>query len=110
MHDSLIYMAKIRCIAGTTQKTDLQRAVRLFRAFLLTISTRMTVCPPGQKSLLDKMPVTTGKSWRSLRLVFSFMWTHPGQTSCLFMGCWSFGSGVEVEIMMPAGWYLLQYG
>ena len=39
----------------------------------------------GKRSLLQKMPATTGSSFANLRLLYAYMWAQPGK-KLLFMG------------------------
>jgi 1,4-alpha-glucan branching enzyme len=59
----------------------------------------------GKYSLWGKMP---GDDWRkaaNLRLLYSYMWTHPGK-KLLFMGS-EFGQKREWNHEQPLDWYLL---
>ncbi len=61
----------------------------------------------GKRSLLDRMP---GDQWQrvaNLRLLYSYMWTHPGK-KLLFMGG-EFGQWREWNCDSPLDWHLLEH-
>jgi 1,4-alpha-glucan branching enzyme len=61
----------------------------------------------GKGSMLRKMPGDEWQQFANLRLLYSFMFTHPG-TKLLFMGA-EFGQGSEWNFERSLEWYVLQY-
>lgn len=61
----------------------------------------------GKGSLLGRMPGDEWRKFANLRLLFSYMFTHPG-TKLLFMGG-EFGQYAEWNHDQSLHWYLLDY-
>jgi 1,4-alpha-glucan branching enzyme len=61
----------------------------------------------GKQSLLHKMPGDEWQRFANLRLVYTYMYTHPGK-KLLFMGC-EFGQGDEWDSTGVLDWYVLEY-
>jgi 1,4-alpha-glucan branching enzyme len=61
----------------------------------------------GKGSMLKKMPGDDWQRFANLRLVYSYMFTHPG-TKLLFMGA-EFAQGSEWNFQKSLDWYVLQY-
>lgn len=61
----------------------------------------------GKKSMLRKMPGDEWQQFANLRLLYSYMFTHPG-TKLLFMGC-EFGQDEEWNFQYSLDWHLLEY-
>ena len=61
----------------------------------------------GKRSLLDKMPGDIWQKNANLRLLYSYMWTHPGK-KLLFMGS-DFGQWNEWNCDESLQWDLLQW-
>lgn len=61
----------------------------------------------GKGSMLRKMPGDEWQQFANLRLVYSYMFTHPG-SKLLFMGD-EFGQGSEWDFGKSLEWYVLEY-
>ncbi|TAK32502.1 MAG: 1,4-alpha-glucan branching protein GlgB [Saprospiraceae bacterium] len=61
----------------------------------------------GKGPLIDRMPGDEHNRFAGLRLLFGYMWTHPG-TKLLFMGG-EFGQTSEWSIERGLEWWLSQY-
>ncbi|MCL4158930.1 UNVERIFIED_CONTAM: hypothetical protein GTU68_017293 [Idotea baltica] len=61
----------------------------------------------GKGSLLDQMPGDEWQRFANLRLLYSYMWTHPGK-NLMFMGC-EFGQWNEWDCNSTLQWDLLQW-
>lgn len=61
----------------------------------------------GKQSMLYKMPGDEWQRFANLRLVYFYMFTHPGK-KLLFMGC-EFGQGREWDSSQVLDWYVLAY-
>ena len=61
----------------------------------------------GKQSMLRKMPGDEWQQFANLRLVYSYMFTHPG-TKLLFMGS-EFGQGTEWNYQQSLDWYVMEY-
>ena len=61
----------------------------------------------GKQSMLHKMPGDEWQKHANLRLIYTYMFTHPGK-KLLFMGC-EFGQGVEWNSTQNLDWYVLEY-
>ena len=61
----------------------------------------------GKSPMLYKMPGDEWQKFANLRLMYTYMWTHPG-AKLLFMGC-EFGATSEWNYKSELQWDLLQY-
>jgi 1,4-alpha-glucan branching enzyme len=61
----------------------------------------------GKGSMLDRMPGDLWQKFANLRLLYSYMWAHPGK-KLLFMGS-EFGQWNEWDCDTPLQWDLLQW-
>ncbi|MGV3559091.1 1,4-alpha-glucan branching protein GlgB [Larkinella arboricola] len=61
----------------------------------------------GKKSLVSKMPGDEWQRFANLRLLYTYMFTHPG-TKLLFMGS-EFGQTSEWKFEGSLDWHLLEY-
>ena len=61
----------------------------------------------GKGSMIGKMPGDDWQRFANLRLLYSYMFTHPG-TKLLFMGC-EFAQSGEWNFQKSLDWHLLQH-
>ncbi|MEE9356710.1 MAG: 1,4-alpha-glucan branching protein GlgB [Methylococcaceae bacterium] len=61
----------------------------------------------GKQSMLSKMPGDEWQRFANLRLIYVYMFTHPGK-KLLFMGC-EFGQGTEWDSTKVLDWYVRDY-
>jgi len=61
----------------------------------------------GKGSMLRKMPGDEWQQFANLRLLYSYMFTHPG-SKLLFMGG-EFGQGTEWNFQNSLDWHVLEY-
>jgi 1,4-alpha-glucan branching enzyme len=61
----------------------------------------------GKGSMLNKMPGDEWQRFANLRLLYTYLFTHPGK-KLLFMGT-EFGQGTEWDATRVLDWYVLDY-
>ena len=61
----------------------------------------------GKSAMVSKMPGDEWQQFANLRLLYTYMFTHPGK-KLLFMGC-EFGQRSEWNFDTSLEWYVLQY-
>ena len=106
MHDTLEYFAK-EPIYRKHHQNDLTFSLNyaFTENFMLPLSHDEVVY--GKKAIVDKMPGDEWQRFANLRLLYSFMYTHPG-TKLLFQGG-EFGQTSEWNFQTSLDWHLLQY-
>jgi 1,4-alpha-glucan branching enzyme len=107
MHDSLDYFAK-DTIYRKHHQNDLTFSLNyaFTENFMLPLSHDEVVY--GKKAIVEKMPGDEWQKFANLRLLYSFMFMHPG-TKLLFQGC-EFGQTSEWNFQASIDWHLLEYG
>jgi 1,4-alpha-glucan branching enzyme len=106
MHDSLDYFAK-DTIYRKHHQNELTFSLNyaFTENFMLPLSHDEVVY--GKKAIVEKMPGDEWQKFANLRLLYSFMFTHPG-TKLLFQGC-EFGQTSEWNFQTSLDWHLLEY-
>jgi 1,4-alpha-glucan branching enzyme len=106
MHDTLDYM-KTDPIHRKYHQNQLTFSLwyAFTENFMLPLSHDEVV--HGKGSLIGKMPGDEWQQFANLRLLFGYMWTHPGK-KLLFMGC-EFGQKREWTHDASLEWHVLQY-
>ncbi len=61
----------------------------------------------GKRSIIDQVPGDLWQKFANARLLYSYMWTHPGK-KLLFMGC-EFGQWYEWNFDESLQWHLLEW-
>ena len=106
MHDTLNYFSRDP-IYRTHHQNDItfSLAYAFSEKFLLPLSHDEVVY--GKRSILGRMPGDEWQRFANLRLLYGYMFTHPG-TKLLFMGS-EFGQWSEWNFQKGLDWYLLQF-
>ena len=106
MHDTLQYFAK-EPIYRKHHQNDLTFSMTyaFTENFMLPLSHDEVVY--GKRSILGRMPGDEWQKFANLRLLYSYMFTHPG-TNLLFQGA-EFGQSEEWNFQQSLDWHLLQY-
>ncbi|WP_179352242.1 1,4-alpha-glucan branching protein GlgB [Winogradskyella vidalii] len=106
MHDTLQYFAK-EPIYRPYHQNDLTFSMTyaFTENFMLPLSHDEVVY--GKKSILGRMPGDEWQRFANLRLLYSYMFTHPG-TNLLFQGA-EFGQSSEWNFEQELDWYLLDF-
>ncbi len=106
MHDTLSYFSKDPIHRKHHQNNLTFSLLYAFTEnFKLPLSHDEVV--HGKGSLLNKMPGDVWQKRANLRLLFGYMWTHPGK-KLLFMGG-EIGQWDEWDHESSVSWHLLQY-
>lgn len=106
MHDTLQYFAK-EPIYRKHHQNDLTFSMTyaFTENFMLPLSHDEVVY--GKHSILGRMPGDEWQRFANLRLLYSYMFTHPG-TNLLFQGA-EFGQSEEWNFQQSLDWHLLSY-
>ena len=106
MHDTLVYFAK-EPIYRKHHQNDLTFSMTyaFTENFMLPLSHDEVVY--GKRSLIGRMPGDEWQQFANLRLLYSYMYTHPG-TNLVFMGG-EFGQREEWNFQHQLDWYILEY-
>jgi 1,4-alpha-glucan branching enzyme len=106
MHDTLDYFAHDPIHRKYHQNQLTFSMVYAFTEnFMLPFSHDEVVY--GKGSMLNKMPGDDWQKFANLRLLYSFMFTHPG-TKLMFMGS-EFGQVAEWNFQKSLDWHLLEH-
>ena len=106
MHDTLEYFKKEPVYRKHHQNDITFSLTYAFTEnFMLPFSHDEVVY--GKQSLLYRMPGDEWQRFANLRLLFGYMFTHPG-SNLLFMGG-EFGQSSEWNFQQSLDWHLLQY-
>lgn len=106
MHDTLEYFQK-ETVYRKYHQNDLTFSMTyaFSENFMLPLSHDEVVY--GKKSIAGRMPGDEWQKFANLRLLYGYMFTHPG-TKLLFMGD-EFGQSKEWNFEGSLDWHLLQY-
>jgi len=106
MHDTLKYFQK-ETVYRKYHQNDLTFSMTyaFTENFMLPFSHDEVV--HGKSSIANKMPGDEWQKFANLRLLYGYMFTHPG-TKLLFMGS-EFGQSDEWNFEESLDWHLLQY-
>ena len=106
MHDTLVYFSKDPVFRKYHQGTLTFSMIYAYSEnFILVLSHDEVV--HGKASLLSKMPGDTWQKFANLRLLYTYMMTHPGK-KLLFMGQ-EIGQWDEWNEGKSIDWHLTQY-
>jgi 1,4-alpha-glucan branching enzyme len=107
MHDTLEYFKK-EPIYRKHHQNDLTFSMTyaFTENFMLPFSHDEVVY--GKQSLVYRMPGDEWQKFANLRLLFGYMFTHPG-TNLIFMGG-EFGQTAEWNFQQSLDWHLLEHG
>lgn len=106
MHDTLQYFQK-ETVYRKYHQNDLTFSMTYTYTenFMLPLSHDEVVY--GKRSIAGRMPGDEWQKFANLRLLYGYMFTHPG-TKLLFMGA-EFGQSSEWNFESSLDWHLLQY-
>lgn len=106
MHDTLNYFQKETVYRKYHQnELTFSMTYAFSENFMLPLSHDEVVY--GKKSIAGKMPGDEWQKFANLRLLYGYMFTHPG-TKLLFMGS-EFGQTTEWNFQSSLDWHLLEY-
>jgi 1,4-alpha-glucan branching enzyme len=107
MHDTLQYFKK-ESIYRRYHQNDITFSMTyaFTENFMLPLSHDEVVY--GKHSILGRMPGDEWQRFANLRLLYGYMYTHPG-TKLLFMGA-EFGQSGEWNFENSLDWHLLEFG
>ncbi len=106
MHDTLKYFLTDPLFRRHNHNTITFSIVYAFSEhFMLPLSHDEVV--HGKGPLIDRMPGDEWQRFANLRLLFGYMWTHPG-SKLLFMGG-EFGQTTEWSIEKGIQWHLMDH-
>ncbi|WP_037319028.1 1,4-alpha-glucan branching protein GlgB [Salegentibacter sp. Hel_I_6] len=106
MHDTLQYFSKEPIYRKHHQNNITFSLTYTFTEnFMLPLSHDEVVY--GKRSILGRMPGDDWQRFANLRLLYSYMFMHPG-TKLLFQGC-EFGQSEEWDFQNSLDWHLLEY-
>uniref|UniRef100_UPI00404AD430 1,4-alpha-glucan branching protein GlgB n=1 Tax=Flavobacterium sp. TaxID=239 RepID=UPI00404AD430 len=107
MHDTLEYFKRESIYRKYHQNNITFSMTYTFTEnFMLPLSHDEVVY--GKKSILGRMPGDEWQRFANLRLLYSYMFTHPG-AKLLFMGG-EFGQSAEWKFDGSLDWHLLEFG
>ncbi|MGL5113195.1 MAG: 1,4-alpha-glucan branching protein GlgB, partial [Flavobacterium sp.] len=105
MHDTLHYFQKETVYRKYHQnELTFSMTYAFSENFMLPLSHDEVVY--GKHSIAGRMPGDEWQKFANLRLLYGYMFTHPG-TKLLFMGC-EFGQSAEWNFEASLDWHLLQ--
>ncbi|CAM2999428.1 1,4-alpha-glucan branching enzyme [Flavobacterium succinicans] len=106
MHDTLHYFQKETVYRKHHQnELTFSMTYAFSENFMLPLSHDEVVY--GKHSIAGRMPGDEWQKYANLRLLYGYMFTHPG-TKLLFMGS-EFGQSAEWNFEQSLDWHLLQY-
>src|SRR5260370_1703792 len=106
IHDTLSYITRDRIRRRWSHNELTFRLLYAFQEnFVLPLSHDEVV--HGKSSMLNKVPGDGWQKFATLRLLFAYMYGHPGK-KLLFQGM-DFGMGDEWAEAHSIPWHLLQY-